>query len=139
MFEKRLKEIEARKLEIRQLLESDNKDLNLEELEKELRSLEAEKQELEKRKAIAEGIQSGTVQTRTITTTANEPETRTEDKFASLEYRRAFMDYVTRGVKSDILEFRADATTGVADIGAVIPTTILDRIQRAGWSPNPCF
>ncbi len=128
MFEKRLKEIEARKLEIRQLLESDNKDLNLEELEKELRSLEAEKQELEKRKAIAEGIQSGTVQTRTITTITNNPENRAEDKFASLEYRRAFMDYVTRGVKSDILEFRADATTGVADIGAVIPTTILDRI-----------
>lgn len=128
-IEKRLQEIEARKLEIRKLLESDNKDINLDDLEKELRELEDEKKYLERRKAIAEGIQAGTVQTRTITTTAEKPENRTtEDKFESLEYRRAFMDYVTRGVKSDILEFRADATTGVADIGAVIPTTILNKI-----------
>ncbi len=43
-----------------------------------------------------------------------------------MEYRRAFMDYVTRGVKNDILEFRE--TTLPSDIGAVIPTTILNRI-----------
>jgi len=38
------------------------------------------------------------------------------------------MDYVLRGAKSDVLEFRADQTTGLGDIGAVIPTTILNRI-----------
>lgn len=126
-IKKRLQEIEARKLEIRSLLEGDNKDINLDELEKELKALDAEKQELERREQIAAGIQTGTVQTRTLTTTS-QPETRTEDKFESTEYRKAFMDYVTRGVKSDVLEFRADAVTGTGDIGAVIPTTILNKI-----------
>lgn len=50
------------------------------------------------------------------------------DQHDSPEYRSAFMEYVQSGVRSDALEFRADATTGVGDIGAVIPTTILNRI-----------
>lgn len=130
-IEKRLQEIEARKLEIRRILESDDTNIDLdalENLEKELKELEAEKQELERRKSIAQGIQAGVVQARTIATTAEKPEERVEDKYSTIEYRKAFMDYVTRGVRSDVLEFRADATTGLSDIGAVIPTTILDRI-----------
>lgn len=55
-------------------------------------------------------------------------QSRSTDKFDSPEYRSAFMDYVTKGVKTDQLEFRADQTTGVGDIGAVIPTTILNKI-----------
>jgi len=58
----------------------------------------------------------------------NQNEQRATDRFDTLEYRSAFMDYVTRGVRSQNLEFRADATTGTGDIGAVIPTTILNRI-----------
>lgn len=53
---------------------------------------------------------------------------RSADRFDTPEYRSAFMDYVTKGVRSNDLEFRADATTGTGDIGAVIPTTILNRI-----------
>lgn len=53
---------------------------------------------------------------------------RAIDRYDTTEYRSAFMDYVTRGVRSDALEFRADSTTGVGDIGAVIPTTILNKI-----------
>ncbi|TCJ05049.1 phage major capsid protein [Cytobacillus praedii] len=53
---------------------------------------------------------------------------RSTDQFDTIEYRLAFMDYVTKGVKSDHLEFRADATTGTGDLGAVIPTTILNKI-----------
>ena len=33
------------------------------------------------------------------------------EKRSSIEYRKAFMDYIQRGVKSDILETRADAAT----------------------------
>ena len=122
MFEKRLKEIEARKLEIRQLLESDEKleKEQLDKLEAELKSLEDEKKDLERRKAIAEGIQTGTVQTRNVATFGREnPENRaTEvDKYDTVEYRKAFMNYVLRGEKSDALEFRADQTTGTGDIG----------------------
>lgn len=133
LIEKRLQEIEARKLEIRSILESDKKieKDELDKLEAELRDLESEKKELEKRKAIAEGIQTGTVQTRNVATFGREnPENRaTEvDKYDTVEYRKAFMNYVLRGEKSDALEFRADQTTGTGDIGAVIPTTILNRI-----------
>lgn len=53
---------------------------------------------------------------------------RSVDKFDTAEYRSAFMDYVTKGTPSDQLEFRADATTGAGDIGAVLPTTILNKI-----------
>ncbi|GAA0313770.1 hypothetical protein GCM10008967_00320 [Bacillus carboniphilus] len=57
-----------------------------------------------------------------------QPNQRSVDKLDTPEYRSAFMDYVTKGVRSDNLEFRADATTGTGDIGAVLPTTILNKI-----------
>jgi HK97 family phage major capsid protein len=59
---------------------------------------------------------------------APQQQERSSDRYDSAEYRSAFMDYVTKGVKSDQLDFRADATTGTGDIGAVLPTTILNRI-----------
>lgn len=125
----RLAEIAARKVEIRRLLESEDK-VDLEKIEQELKNLEDEEQELRKRLDVAKGIESGTVETRIIATTKVEtPENRAvPDKYDTPEYRKAFMDYVTRGAKSDILEFRA--VTGLGDIGAVIPTTILNRIVQ---------
>ncbi|MEN2765677.1 phage major capsid protein [Ornithinibacillus xuwenensis] len=59
---------------------------------------------------------------------SNPTEQRSADPYDTPEYRSAFMDYVTNGKKSDTLEFRADATTGTGDVGAVIPTTILNKI-----------
>lgn len=58
----------------------------------------------------------------------NQNEQRSTDKYDTPEYRSAFMEYVTNGKKSDALEFRADATTGTGDLGAVIPTTVLNKI-----------
>lgn len=128
-IEKRLAEIKERKVEIRKLLESEEQ-IDLNKINEELRQLEEEEKELRKRQEIAKGIQEGTIQARTIETMKIETasEQRLVDKYDTVEYRKAFMDYVTRGAKSDVLEFRADATTGLADIGAVIPTTILNRI-----------
>lgn len=128
MFEKRFGEINARKTEIRKMLEGTEK-VDLDALGKELKALEDEEKELRAREEIAKGIQNGTVRTRTITTT-QEPEQRTTevDKYDTQEYRKAFMDYVTRGEKGQVLEFRADAVTSLTDVGAVIPTTILNKI-----------
>lgn len=125
----RLAEINARKLEIRNLLQSDEK-VDLNALEAELRALEEEEKEIQKRQEIAKGIQTGAVQARSVAATGVQAQEQRQaaDPHDTPEYRRAFMDYVTRGAKSDVLEFRADATTGLADIGAVIPTTILNRI-----------
>lgn len=65
-MEKRLLEIEARKLEIRELLEDDKAEANLEELETELRSLDEEKTKIEKRATIAASIQAGSTEAREI-------------------------------------------------------------------------
>ena len=62
---KRLAEIEARKAEIRSLLQSE-KEVDLESLKSELESLTAEKRSIEERKEIAQSIQVGSFQARTI-------------------------------------------------------------------------
>lgn len=127
-IEKRLAEIEKRKAEIRGLLEGDQ-EVNLNELEEELRQLTEEEKELRQRQEMAQKIQSGAVQARAVASTKREGvEQRNEDPHDTMEYRRAFMEFVTRGKKSDVLEFRADETTLPSDIGAVIPTTIINRI-----------
>ena len=133
MLEKRLQEIETRKLEIRKLLESDSKDINLDELEKELRALEAEKQELERRKAIAEGIQAGTTQARTISVIGQiEPRNQTvEEILASPEYRSAYLKRL-QGKELTEAEKRALTTvqdsTGSDSAGAAVPTQTLNKI-----------
>jgi len=128
---KRLQEIEARKAEIRGLLENDG-DADLDALEKELKGLADEEKELRRRLDVAASIEAGTApEVRVIDSTSVQRaivEPRAVDRYDTMEYRRAFMDYVTRGAKSDILEFRA--VTGLGDIGAVIPTTILNRIVQ---------
>ena len=131
---KRLQEIEARKAEIRGLLENDG-DADLDALEKELKGLADEEKELRRRLDVAASIEAGTApEVRVIDSTSVQRaivEPRAVDRYDTMEYRRAFMDYVTRGVKSEHLEFRDNettGTTGLGDIGAVIPTTILNRI-----------
>ncbi len=131
---KRLQEIEARKAEIRGLLENDG-DADLDALEKELKGLADEEKELRRRLDVAASIEAGTApEVRVIDSTTVQKATvepRAVDRYDTMEYRRAFMDYVTRGVKSEHLEFRDNettGTTGLGDIGAVIPTTILNRI-----------
>jgi len=128
---KRLQEIEARKAEIRSLLENDEK-ADLDALEKELKGLADEEQELRRRLDVAASLEAGTApEVRVIDSTSVQKATvepRAMDRYDTMEYRRAFMDYVTRGVKNDTLEFRQDETTLPSDIGAVIPTTILGRI-----------
>lgn len=54
-----------------------------------------------------------------------------EDMFSSLEYRQAFRNYVVNGTpipEKFKTEQRSDQLTTVGDIGAVIPTTILNQV-----------
>ncbi|MEG0297678.1 MAG: phage major capsid protein [Clostridium sp.] len=55
-----------------------------------------------------------------------------EDSFGSVEYRNAFKDYIVKGTpipdKFNVTEERADALSTVGDIGAVIPTTIMNKV-----------
>lgn len=50
-----------------------------------------------------------------------------DDKYATMQYRKAFMDYVVRGTAIPT-EYRNDAVTTTTDVGAVIPTTVLNQI-----------
>jgi HK97 family phage major capsid protein len=102
----------------------------LDAIETELKSLADEEKELRRRLDVAAGIQAGGIEGRKIDSTGlpAKGEARDVDSHDTMEYRRAFMEYVLRGKKSDALEFRADEMTLPSDIGAVIPTTILNRI-----------
>lgn len=53
-----------------------------------------------------------------------------EDIFNTLEYRKAFMDYVVKGtpIPEKFCEQRSSTITTVSDIGAVIPTNIMDKV-----------
>lgn len=98
-IEKRLQEIETRKGEIRTLLESGD-EVDLENINEELRALDTEEKELRARLEVARGIQTGTVSARSVESTLKPAETRTVDPHDTVEYRHAFMEYVTRGKKT---------------------------------------
>ena len=51
-----------------------------------------------------------------------------EDPYATLEYRHAFMKFAQSGKITP--ELRADAMTTTADVSAVIPTTILNEVVK---------
>ena len=51
-----------------------------------------------------------------------------DDIFNSIEYRKAFMNHVLKGTPIPEKFINADQTTKTTDAGAVIPTTIMERI-----------
>lgn len=63
-------------------------------------------------------------------TAANNEQRSEEDKFATMEYRTAFMNYVKTGVIADVLVKRANDQTELSDLGIMIPTTISNEIIK---------
>jgi len=124
-IEKRLKEIDERKIEIRQLLES-NVETDLDEVEKELVELEAEAKELRSKKEIAEKIQTGEVEARKIEEPEVEKSMDREDILASKEYRSAFFKRLL-GRPLNEVEERA-YTSADNSAGAVIPVETANMI-----------
>lgn len=59
-------------------------------------------------------------------------ETRTEGPRASMEYRTAFMNYVQRGTRSEVLQFetRENAANVATDLGVLLPTTVVQEIIK---------
>lgn len=55
--------------------------------------------------------------------------TANTDKLSTMEYRNAFKDYVQRGVPSDLLK-RADAENVSADLGVLLPSTVVNEIIK---------
>lgn len=50
------------------------------------------------------------------------------DMYSSIEYRKAFMNHIINGSAIPNEFLNADANTKTSDIGAVIPTTVLEKI-----------
>lgn len=52
------------------------------------------------------------------------------DSRSTMEYRKAFMDYVQNGTRSDILQFekREDAANESSDLGVLLPQTVIQEI-----------
>lgn len=56
-----------------------------------------------------------------------------EDELSTMEYRSAFMNYVQRGVKSDVLKFEkrdSDASGVASELGVLIPKTVVQEIIK---------
>lgn len=123
----RLAEIEARKVEIRNLLENDP-NANLDALKAELEGLDKEAQELRKRLDTAQGIQTGTVQARTVAVmsqVASAPKTA-EELVASPEYRSTYLKWLQGRVLTDAEQ--RTLTTAADSAGPAVPTQTLNMI-----------
>lgn len=73
MFEKRLLEIKARKLEIRGLLSGNDATLKLDDIQTELVTLEAEERSLVKKAALLAGLNDDTIEGRTVVKPTDTP------------------------------------------------------------------
>ena len=123
----RLAEIRKRKAEIRSILQDDTQqNINLDALEKELRALNEEETALERRQDMANNINTGETAA-TVIEAPQTPARRAENPYDSVEYRTAFMRYVTRNEPIPA-ELRSDANTKTEDIGAVVPPVTLNKI-----------
>lgn len=134
----RRKEIEARLAQIKTELETRAAELTAEELaalEKEVGDLQTERAAIdaavEKRNAllatIAAGEQVDGAEPTVLRAFDKDKDDKGEDKYGTMAYRKAFMQYVTRGTAIPT-EHREDQNTKTTDVGAVVPTTILDKI-----------
>ena len=121
---KRLKEILARKKEIRSILTSD-KECNIDELEKELHSLESEQNRIEKRQEIANSIKDGLILDYQEYNKPSE-ERETENVVDTKEYRSAFFKTLA-GVELNEIEKRA-MTTNANSAGVAVPTITMNKI-----------
>lgn len=135
----RIKEILARLVEIRALLNG-SEEVDVDVLEKEIQTLTEERETLEKiekRKNMANALNTGSVIPTQIMSPTGEQREEVVDKYNTLEYRQAFMEYCKTGVMAP--EYRADASTALADAAAVIPRSILDEAIKKMTSYGNLF
>ncbi len=133
MLEKRLHEISDRKVEIRQLLQDDEKEVNLDEVKKELDELAKEEKEIEEKRSLASAINENKVFVNKIEQNQPSKEERNmldfnvmskEELLGSTEYRNAFLKTL-QGVKLNEAEQRAYS---VSTSDGAIPTQTAETL-----------
>jgi len=122
MFEKRMQEIKTRKMEIKGLLEG-TETVDIPTLEAELRALDTEVKDIETRKEIAKGIETGKIDATEITKPVQE-EKRMDELFSveTKEYRNAYLKNLIGKELTDV-EKRSVAAANI-----VIPTDTYNSI-----------
>lgn len=125
-FIKRMQEINARKAELRSMLEGSG-EVDLDAIEKELRDLDTEFKELEKRKATIDGINAGTIPAVEIPNpvTARAADTFDQDK----EYRSAWLKNL-QGKALTENEQRAYSTAANSALPAIPESTANAIIKK---------
>ena len=125
-FIKRMQEINARKAELRSMLEGSG-EVDLDAIEKELRDLDTEYKELEKRKATIDGINDGTIPAVEIPNpvTARSADTFDQDK----EYRSAWLKNL-QGKALTENEQRAYSTAANSALPAIPESTANEIIKK---------
>ena len=125
-FIKRMQEINARKAELRSMLEGSG-EVDLDAIEKELRDLDTEFKELEKRKATIDGINAGTIPAVEIPNpvTARAADTFDQDK----EYRSAWLKNL-QGKALTKNEQRAYSTAANSALPAIPESTANEIIKK---------
>lgn len=125
-FIKRMQEINARKAELRSMLEGSG-EVDLDAIEKELRDLDTEFKELEKRKATIDGINAGTIPAVEIPNpvTARAADTFDQDK----EYRSAWLKNL-QGKALTENEQRAYSTAANSALPAIPESTANEIIKK---------
>ena len=145
ILEKRLSRLEDKKTEmIKRSQESEDvnevrsinnelEDINaeIEETKAEIDAIEEEARSAESRSEIPADAKlvNGTVKG-----SFKPEEMRSEDKFSSMEYRKAFMDYAQRGIKNELImdsmkafQMRSGEAANTDTLGALIPTTLIEE------------
>ncbi|OGO90337.1 MAG: hypothetical protein A2Y17_12270 [Clostridiales bacterium GWF2_38_85] len=158
MFKKRMLEIQARKAEIRKTLETDTS-ADLDALEKELRTLDTEFADLERRTAIAAGLNSGTLDGNLLENPLNNPQARgvvftRENVLASKEYRSAWAKTLMclpldeteqRALNTALTTTSSTYTAATADVNGVnngglfIPEEVNNALMQAISLVSPLF
>ena len=125
-FIKRMQEINARKAELRSMLEGSG-EVDLDAIEKELRDLDTEFKELEKRKATIDGINAGTIPAVEIPNpvTARAADTFDQDK----EYRSAWLKTL-QGKALTENEQRAYSTAANSALPAIPESTANEIVKK---------
>ena len=122
-----LEQIATRKAEIKELSKRDDADIDalseeVDKLNEREAQLKADKKKAEKR---------ANLQNMVIEGAGNEVKPN-ETNLDSMEYRTAFMNYVVKGTRSDLLQYvqRDDAAGQSGDLGVMIPQTVVQKIIK---------
>lgn len=125
-FIKRMQEINSRKAELRSMLEGSG-EVDLDAIEKELRDLDTEYKELEKRKATIDGINVGTIPATEIPNPVNARAADTFDQ--DKEYRSAWLKTL-QGKALTENEQRAYSTAANSALPAIPESTANEIIKK---------